>query len=532
MNEALLVDGRLPNYITSDLNLTSDALTQLQRQERNKAVQMLRTQDRDLTQLRRQVEQLANGSRAALTARAAALADEFLSVTPVNDRLAQMVLQELDEVRGRLRTDITNLVVENNQVPRTYTGDEIQALAEQEILPNPFDHLVPGTKQTRRAPPVPGGFRPPKLWHGSTVPGLDLRSLRPGHDGMLHLHTTARGIEEFIQNRNFVSGYMDVSLDDLPTLKDLGGWNPFAMLDEFIRLGMITEADAAVVRAVIPEGDDLLRKSVSEYSLVSERIQLEDMLVSEGLYLTRVPTDPDIPGSGTIPIFNNLERTPTTEELYHSAINNARDNLDDGALVEELADRFQEYQVQREVREVLYNLLQSKGIRGFKYLNEFDFATEAEYSVAILDSSILTQTRKEAASSFAEVREPYLPPSMGQDELINLHRTTYSDPRDPASLRVDADAIEQSLAGRQSSLRFIRSALTTNDNTILDVDSIQRFYYDEIGLTVNSRTNPDDYDYLLETLQVWEKDQVKQVAELRSRAMDWEIEMLESGRED
>ena len=146
--------------------------------------------------MRRQVVQLSQGSRAALTARAAALADEFLSVTPVNERLAQMILPELDGVRDKLRIDIDNLVVDNNQVPRTYTGDEIHALAEQEVLPNPFDNLVPGTKQERRAPPVPGGFKPTKLWHASTVPGLALRSLQPGHDGMLHLHTTARGLEE------------------------------------------------------------------------------------------------------------------------------------------------------------------------------------------------------------------------------------------------------------------------------------------------------------------------------------------------
>ena len=530
MNEALLVDGRLPDYVVSDLSLGTDAFTQAQRAQRNKAVQMLRTQGRELTSLRRQVEQFANGGRAALTARAKDLADEFLSVTPVNEQLARMVLPELDNVRAKLQTDIQGLVVQNNQAPRTYTGNEIHRLAEQEVLPNPFDHLVPGTKQERRAPPVPGGFKPTKLWHASTIQGLDLRSLRPGHDGMLHLHTTARGLEESFQNRSFVNGYMDVDLEDLPTLPDLGGWNPFAMTDEFIKLGLITEADAAVVRAVIPEGDDLLRQSVSEYSLVVERVNLEDMLVSEGLYTARVPVDPDIPGSGTIPVFDNLERTPTTEELYHTAINHARDNRGDTALAEELIDRFQEYQVQREVREVLFNLLQSKGIRGFKYINKFEFSGHAEYSVAITDASILTRTRKEAASSFAEVTESYTPPSLDRDELINLHRTTYNDPRDPATLRSDADGLEQSLAARQDTLRFIRSALASGDNTILDVDSVQRFYRDEINLTVDNRTRPEEYDYLLETTEFWEKHQVKQVSDLRSKAMDWEIEMMESGR--
>ena len=505
-------------------------LTRQQREQANKAVQMLRSQDRELALLRRQVQQFADGGRAALTARAAALADEFLSVTPVNERLAQMVLPELDNVRVRLQSDIQNLVVENNQVPRAYTGDEIHALAEQEVLPNPFDYLVPGTKQERRAPPVPGGFKPTKLWHASTVKGLDLRSLQPGHDGMLHLHTTARGLEESFQNRNFVNGYMDVGLDDLPTLPDLGGWNPFAMLDEFIRLGLVTEADASVVRAVIPEGDDVLRKAVSDYSLVVERRQLEDMLVDDGLYRTDVPVDPAIPRAGTTPIFDNLERTPTTEELYHTAINHARDNRRDAAMVEELTDRLQEYQVQREVREVLFNLLQSKGIRGFKYINKFEFQDVSEYSVAITDTSILTQTRKEAASSFAEVREPYLPPNLNRDELIDLHRTTHKDPRDPATLRSDADILQQNLVGRQASIRFIRSALGNNDRTILEVDSVQKLYRDELGMTVDGRNNPEDYDYLVEALDFWEGDQAKRIADLRSQAMDWEIEMMESGR--
>ena len=531
MNEALLVEGRLPNYVVSDLSVGTDALTRSQKEQANKAVRMLKAQDRELALLRRQVEQFAVGGRAALTARAAALADEFLSVTPVNDQLARMVLPELDGVRSRLQVDINNLVVENNRVPRTYTGDEIHTMADQEVLPNPFDHLVPGTKQERRTPPVPGAFKPTKLWHASTVPGLDLRTLQPGHDGMLHLHTTARGLEESFQNRNFVNGYMDVKLEDLPTLPDLGGWNPFAMMDEFIRLGLITEADASVVRAVIPEGDDLLRKAVSDYSLTVERLTLEDMLVREGLYSTRVPVDPDIPGAGTMPVFNNLERTPTTEELYHTAINHARDNRGDAGLVEELTDRFQEYQVHREVREVLYNLLQSKGIRGFKYINEFEFSPSvAEYSVGIIDTSILTQTRKEAASSFAEVRESYTPPVMNRDELINLHRTTHKDPRDPATLRSDADILEQSIAARQNEFRFIRSALATNDHTILDIGFVQRFFREEVGFTVDNRTTQDSYEYMLETLNFWERDQTKLVAELRGRAMDWEIEMLESGR--
>ena len=328
---------------------------------------------------------------------------------------------------------------------------------------------------------------------------------------------------------------MDVKLEDLPTLPDLGSWNPFAMTDEFIRLGLITESDASVVRAVIPEGDDVLRKAVADYDLIPQRIHLEDMLVDNGLYVTRVPVsreilDQGLPGADTRPIFDNLERTPTTEELYHSAINNARDNRRDSAMVEELSDRFQEYQVQREVREVLFNLLQSKGIRGFKYINKFEFEGSGEYSISIIDSSILTQTRKEAASSFAEVRQPYTPPIMNKDELINLHRTTHKDPRDPASLRTDADLIEQAVVARQPQLQFIRSALTTNDRTILDVDSVQRFYREEIGMTVDNRTNPDDYEYMLETLTTWERNQVQQVAELRTKAMDWEIEMMESGR--
>ena len=530
MNEELLVDGRLPSYVASDLSLGSDALTKAQNLERNKAVRMLRSQDRDLGLLRRQVEQFASGGRAALTARAAALADEFLSVTPVNQRLAEMVLPELDNVRGRLQTDIQNLVVENNRVPRTYTGDEIHSLAEQEVLPNPFDHLVPGTKQERRAPPVPGGFKPTKLWHASTVPGLDLRTLRPGHDGMLHLHTTARGLEDVFQDRNFVNGYMDVSLDDLPTFPDLDDWNPFAVMDEFLRQGLLTEADVAVVRAVIPEGDDLLRKAVFDYNQILERARLERILVRDGLYSAQIPVDPALPGAGAVPVFDNLERTPTTEELYHTAINHARDNRHDAALVEELTDRFQEYQVQREIREVLFNLLQSKGIRGFKYINKFEFSDVAEYSVAITDTSILTQTRKEAASSFAEAQQPYLPPNLNREELINLHRTTHKDPRDPATLRSDADILEQNVEGRRDSFRFIRSALNSGDRTILEVDSIQKFYRDELGMTVDNRTNPEDYDYLMEALDFWEGDQVKRVSDLRSQAMDWEIEMMESGR--
>ena len=347
---------------------------------------------------------------------------------------------------------------------------------------------------------------------------------------MLHLHTTARGLEESFQSRSFVEGYMDVNLDDLPTLPDLGHWNPFAMLDEFIKMDLLTEADAAVVRAVIPEGDDLLRQAVHDYSQIVERVELEDMLVSEGLYTARIPADPDIPGSGTIPVFDNLERTPTTEELYHSAINHIRDNRDNSALLEELTDRFQEFQLQREVSEVLYNLLRSKGIRGIKYINDFEFRGSSEYSVAIIDRSILTKTRKEAASSFAETKETYLPPSLDREQLIDLHRTTFNDPRDPATLRSDADLIEQSVAARQPTLRFIRSALASNDRTILDVDSIQKFYRDEIGFTVDNRTNPEEFDYLLETANFWEKNQTKQVADLRSQAMDWEIEMMESGR--
>ena len=47
-NGALLVEGRLPNYVVSDLSIGADALTRQQKELANKAVQMLRMQDREI----------------------------------------------------------------------------------------------------------------------------------------------------------------------------------------------------------------------------------------------------------------------------------------------------------------------------------------------------------------------------------------------------------------------------------------------------------------------------------------------------
>ena len=190
------------------------------------------------------------------------------------------------------------------------------------------------------------------------VPTLD--DLIPGHDGLVHFHDG--------QNNTLIDTWpvqvpacLDVDLEALPTLADLGGWTPYAMAQACRDNGLLPAAKVNALLAAHP-----LTEAQQGFHAGLAASRLEEHLRYE-----ERPSGLDL------------------ETLLDEAIDEAAE-AEDTELIDKFDAEQQDYQACLALRYHLFEALADAGIKAFRYRNLFERARQPSWSVAVLDTDCLS----------------------------------------------------------------------------------------------------------------------------------------------
>ena len=227
-----------------------------------------------------------------------------------------------------------------------------------------------GRREPTRDPYTRDAFDPQgslfqrRLIHGTSA-DFESGEIQPGHDGLVHL--SENEVEAF--KRDFQHVYeSEIDTDDMPVLPDLRTWNPVHVGQAMVRRGLLTEdewSEAATRAGVTPDNAE----EVADFDILQTIHDLESALGIED----RGETDLD-------------SLMGEAEERAYEAEEFGDDFLFDEAEIGNLRALNARYLA---LRENLYSLARSKGIRAFKYRNVYERGA-AGYSVGVIDPDILT----------------------------------------------------------------------------------------------------------------------------------------------